>query len=232
MAPAEDGLKACMPSGILPRGIIASAPLNLGPIVYLGSTMYHVSGPAPAVLIGIPIVEVFAEDFTALCDLSVASDVLATIDSNSANEWIDLNTSAWSVWWQVSISSAAAVIIGICVVKQIQIYKADGLRLSVQQIALLGVVGSAALRGGFCAIDPANMRRIITDNELQPIVNIVLALTITVSLVICFYWHEMLSGSSLNVTIFLESRLTKIVFYFNILAWCIMIIIQGTAKKK
>lgn len=224
LAPTEPKLLDCIKHR--PAGVIAVAQQRGRRVEYLGRSMYqvHISFMSiPEELRQTPIVEVDLPEY-----LQIAREVgeQVTIDGSTYNVWITIAEGGWGVFYQVTTSVSALLIAAYCAYKIYLIYKYESLQPNLKLAVLVIIFVATAMRGIYCAIDPANLRRIINGPDNFFITNIILALLIASTTMLALYWYETISGlGGLRVTAFLTHPITRIAMHLSNVVWGVFIII-------
>lgn len=189
-------------------GIVFGNDLLLTP----GRIAINGDGKDPRDLV-IPVTEIGQSAYATLIDVYLTEDILlVNLTSQEGNPWITF----WlgngiDVMFSIVCGIPYLVIFALSMWRLNQFIKVQGCTRNIPQTSLILHAIGAILRGFYVLVDPHGFRRIITFYADNILYTLPIPFVLSASLLLCFYWYEVVSNAKLKMFSFLDKL--KIPFY-------------------
>ena len=207
-----------------PAAIIVLAIQNGRINPNVGRDMYQVSQPYNTIPETVRTSHIVVVSLQVWTQLVVGT--MITVDGSTPNPWIDIFDGWFGVFHQTTNAILPLIIALACLVTVFYMYRENKLAFDLPMAVLSYVFLASAIRGFYCAIDPANLRRLIPNPDGFAVTNIVLWLLIAGTTTNALFWYEAVKSlGGMRVTTFLTHPATKSIMHGVNIVWFVFIII-------
>jgi hypothetical protein len=186
-----------------------------------GLAMFAVAGDEAD--IALPICQTFQEN------INLVLGHIVQLDPTEPNQWAVVNSSPVSIVFQVLVSAFCLTNIILAIHRSVLFVRAFGPVFGFAQVCLACEIIANTARLVYAAVDPAFMRQIFPFTVGYVLLTVSFPFTFAALCLMTFYWHEMISKTSLKINRFLgKSR----VFFFVVIGLLFAIeIVTGPFRK-